>query len=298
MVRLGKLRAKTIRYTLLLLSLAAIVSLNFVAAEMVDENIGKISITPLRNEIAIQPGSTYQDKIKVTNGSGSNIRITMSVEEFGVLNEQYDYIFEEDADLANWVNFSDSNIELKPGQFKEIDYRIGVPISAEPGGRYVSLFASSDIIENGAITTRQRVGSLLYITVQGDVTRDGRLLSLSSPWLVLDNSDWSVNIQNTGTTHFRSEYSVSVRDIFDNQINYSSNDKLILPSTIRLVAGKFSLPIWPGIYKIVYAVSLGDKPSYKNTIYFIYLPFWSWGLSGLIVVYRVLIKKRKMIKKL
>ena len=140
--------------------------------------------------------------------------VSLSVEKFSVINQQYDYAFTEGSDLAKWVTFNPVEVNLTVGESKKISYTIGVPLSAEPGGRYISLFASTNVETlSGDTSSLQRIASLLYITVLGDVTRAGNLVSLTSPWAISGESIWSVAIQNTGTTHFRSRYNVQMNNL-------------------------------------------------------------------------------------
>lgn len=245
-----------------------------------------LTLSPLRNEIEIAPGTSLDGELTVTNSTDKLMAVRLNAEEFKVVNQQYDYAFTEESDTAKWVSFTSAEIDLAIGESKNIPFRIGVPLSAEPGGRYISLFASTDTgTTGGSISSRQRVASLLYITVTGDVTRDGNLLSLTSPWAVSGESMWSMALQNTGTTHFRSQYAVQMQKILGGgAVASSSGDVLILPGTVRTVPDKLPLPQLPGIYKVVYMIGLGDKPAVSETRWMIYAPLWAIILFAVIVI--------------
>jgi hypothetical protein len=229
--------------------------------------------------------------------------VLVYAEEFGVVNQNYDYAFTPESETVKWVIFDDPDFYLMPGETKDIKYDIAVPLSAEPGGRYISLFATTDTLshdgDTNAVKSRQRVASLLYINIQGDVSRLGNLMSLSSPWLIGEKSYWTATIQNTGTTHFHSAYSVVVNDaIFGNEMSKMSGDAMILPNSIRLVVEEFPMPRVPGIYKVTYTVGLGDMPSIINTRIMVYIPNWLYVVILLIAIYfviRSVIKKRSKI---
>ena len=125
----------------------------------------------------------------------------------------------------------------------------------------------------------------MYLTVTGKVTRSGSLFAINSPmWYVNENSVWSADIRNTGTTHFRSRYYVSLQNIFGNDVAPQlKGDALILPSTLRTVDGNIPKPPMPGIYRVVYDVGLGDSTAVREVRLIIYLPFWVMFLISIII---------------
>jgi hypothetical protein len=255
-----------------------------------------LTVSPLRSELNIAPGTSLDGVLTVTNSSDKVIGVNLSAEEFSVINQQYDYAFTAESNMSKWITFSQSELSLAIGEAKKVTFNVGVPLSAEPGGRYISLFASTDSGKQAeGVNSRQRVASLLYITVLGDVTRAGHLLSLTSPWVIFDKSIWSASIQNTGTTHFRSRYSVKIMSLFwDNTVANSSGDVLILPGTIRSVPDILPQPNLPGIYKIIYTIGLGDTPAKTETRYMLYMPLWAnlVTAAGALFLVFLLIRKR------
>ncbi len=262
-----------------------------------DEIPGKgLTLSPLRSELEIAPGTSLDGQIMVANSTDKLMAISFGAEEFSVINQQYDYAFAEDSDMTKWISFSPAQTDLMAGQNKLISFRVGVPLSAEPGGRYLSLFASTDVkTSDSGINSRQRVASLLYITVVGSVTRNGSLLSLTSPWAAGGESAWSMVLRNTGTTHFRSRYSAIIKNILDDsEAANVSGDTLILPGTVRSISDKLPLPQFPGIYKVVYTIGLGDKPSVVETRWLIYMPLWAIIIALVAIIFIILALFRKI----
>ena len=255
-----------------------------------------LTLSPLRTELDIAPGTSLDGILTVTNSTDKPMKVSLSAEEFSVINQQYDYAFTEGSDLAKWVTFNPVGVELTVGESKKISFTVGVPLTAEPGGRYISLFAGTDTgVQDGGVNLRQRVASLLYITVLGDVTRVGHLVSLSSPWAIAGKSMWSVALQNRGTTHFRSRYSVQLYNLLGNGMAANmSGDALILPGTVRAVSDILPLPQLPGLYKIVYTIGLGDTPAVVETRFVLYIPpmFIILGVIVAMLLVSVLLRKR------
>lgn len=259
-----------------------------------------LTLSPLRTELNISPGTAQNGQLKITNNSEKLMTVTMSSEVFSVTNPQYDYAFNTDSDLAKWVSFNHPEINLESGKSETIQYTVGAPLSAEPGGRYLSIFASTDsgLVSNG-VESRQRVASLFYITVLGDVSRVGHLLSLSSPWFISGNSSWNVTLQNTGTTHYRSRYNLQIKDLILGQTaSKMSGEALVLPNTIRLISDSLPAPFWPGLYKAVYNIGLGDNPAVTKTRLILYMPIWTTILAVVIIAALIYwLTHKKLIKK-
>ncbi len=233
-----------------------------------------LMLSPLRSELDIAPGTSLDGTLTVTNSTDKVMAVSLDAEAFSVINQQYDYAFTRESALAKWVTFTPAEATLAAGESQTILFTVGVPLTAEPGGRYIGLFVSTNTaIQDGGVSSRQRIASLLYITVTGDVSRVGHLVSLSSPWAVGGDSRWSVAVQNTGTTHFRSRYNVNVQNVVGHAVVASmAGDALILPGTVRSVSDTLPLPRLPGLYKYIYTIGLGDTPATVETRYVLYLP--------------------------
>lgn len=254
----------------------SIVPFQNVAAQDLQKSKG-LTLSPLRSELNIEPGTSLDGTFTVKNSTDKTMMVSLSAEEFSVINQQYDYAFTAESDITKWIRFDSNDVDLVAGELRKIKYAVAVPLSAEPGGRYISLFASTDTgASDSAASSRQRIASLVYITVLGDVSRDGNLLSLTSPWLISGQTTWSAAIQNTGTTHFRSDYEIKLNNIIGNQtVATKTGSSLILPGSVRLVSGDLPIPNYPGFYKITYTIGLGDKPSIIQTRYLLYLPLYA-----------------------
>lgn len=233
-----------------------------------------LSVSPIRTELDLAPGTSTELVLTIENATTSTSEVRLSAESFTPINAQYDYAFDIATETARWVRFAQPTITLAAGETRDVVYSVGIPLDAEAGGKYLSVFASSNIIEEGAeLTSRQRVGSLLYINVQGEVTRTGELIGLNSPLLIAGDSQWSMSLGNGGTTHYRSRYNVTVQPLFGDQVIASTGgDALILPGTVRTLVESLPAPKLPGIYKLVYAIGLGDTPAVKEVRYVLYIP--------------------------
>lgn len=232
----------------------------------------RLRLTPLRSEIIIQPGEAYKGSLTLKNTGKTTLHVHLSAEAFGVINENYDYVFKPDSPISSWVNFAQTDVVVDAGETYTAHYLIQVPIGAEPGGKYISLFAAAQPDTDQGITTVDRVGSLVYLTVPGNVTATGQLLSLSSPIIATDDFSWSATIRNSGSTHFRSSYQADLETLWNTPIAMTKDSALILPASIRLIQSGLDMPRLLGIYKVTYHFSLGDNPTATQTKLLIYAP--------------------------
>lgn len=231
-----------------------------------------LALTPLRTELEIAPGTSLTRTLTVQNTTTAEMIVQLSTESFSTINPQYDYKFDDASELASWVVYAPDYLVLQPGETRDVPFTVGVPLNSEPGGRYISLFASSDSPPIDGVNARQRVGSLLYITVTGDVSRIGKLYSLYTPWLITSSVPWTMNIQNSGSTHFHSRSSLTLRTLLGEEVSVTNGDSLILPGTIRSIESIIPTPLWPGVYIAEYQIGLGDTPGVSETKLLIYAP--------------------------
>jgi hypothetical protein len=298
------LRWRTVFSQLVIITLVSFITfstfMHHASAQVAHTPIG-LTLTPVRTELEISPGTSVDGALTITNTTQSKMSVSITAESFSVINPQYDYAFDAETELTKWVHFSQATYILEKGETKTAPYTIGVPLSAEPGGRYLSLFASYDVSTSDThAQSRQRVGSLLYINVSGDASRQGSIISLKSPSIITGRSLWSVSIRNSGTTHFRSRYSVTVESIIGNgSVAQSVGNILILPGTVRLVTDTLPLPSLPGIYRLTYTIGLGDTPAQTMTYYIVYLPpvvivvaLLAIILTGSLITQKVVRKRR------
>jgi len=240
-----------------------------------------LTLAPLREEMTIAPGTTQKRTMGVLNSTEQPMTVQLSSEVFSVINPDYNYSFTEESEVARWVRFAETEIQLEAGESRSIAYEVAVPIGTEPGGAYISIFATNDTQqETSAITLKQRLGLLLYITVDGEVTRNGSLLSLSAPWIVGAEGRWSATLQNTGTAHFRSRFEVVIKDVFGGTVSSTTGESLVLPGTIRRVSEVLNVPFWPGVYTATYSIGLGDQPAYTESKRLLVVPLWLWLILG------------------
>lgn len=254
-----------------------------------------LTLSPLRTEIEILPGKSVKGSLKIVNATDDTMTVRMNAEAFRIVDKNYNYAFNQNADVIKWVTFKEQDVVLKARESKQMQYTIAIPMGAKPGGRYISMFATTDVKSpDGAINARQRVGSLFYLTVIGEMKIGGILTSVHSPLWVGGNSRWSMTVRNDETTHFRTNYSMTIHSIINDRVLHkSTGNALIMPDTEREIINTLNVPRLPGIYKMAISVDLGEYPSRHDTRLLVYVPLWMWGGIVFIIIIKTILVMRR-----
>ena len=250
-----------------------------------------ISIEPLRQEIELAPGQTIAKSLIVFNASANAETVNVDATSFNTVDKHYDYAFGNPPDLSGWIQLIENQAAIPPYSQHIFNYNVAVPNNAEPGGAYIAVFASTrDPVAalDRSTTVVERIGSLIYLTVSGQETKRGSLLSYATPKISFSRSNtWDLQVQNKGNTHFDSQITIRVRQWFGRTVASSTADHLILPGTIREMNGQYRLGRLPNLYHIQVAVGLGDNPAARTNRWLLYLPplpsLVTLGLFSLIV---------------
>lgn len=233
----------------------------------------RLSISPLRSEFTIPAGTSQTGSLTVYNTGKQALDVQMNTYLFTVTDNDYDYVFNENSPINQWIRYEPANFSLQPNASKIVTYSINVPVSASIGDKYFSMFASTAPgTSSSPIATTERVGSVAYVTVPGAISRTGKLINLRSPLFTGGNTTWSATIQNTGSSLFRSHYSMSLQTLWGQELVRKEGSALILSNSVRLVSDDLNMPQWLGIYKVTYSIELGDTPTAVITQPVLYLP--------------------------
>ena len=150
-----------------------------------------LSAIPPRLDITIKPGEVITKELKIRNESKIERIITTSSKDFIVTDNEGTPIQLDDVDesanrwaASSWIHLSPSNFKIKPGETKSLMITIIAPDDALAGGHYSMVLHSpkneSILTETGSFI-ETNVGTLVYITVPGDIKEDARVTEFSAP---------------------------------------------------------------------------------------------------------------------
>jgi hypothetical protein len=155
-------------------ALAFIVSPSFVKA---------LTVSPLRLELAANPGDTISATFKLFNEENKTNTYYFATANFEAKDETGQPEFTtQTGDLADWVQ-KPGSITLAPKSYQVVDFSIVIPKDAEPGGYFSSILASTKAPQAGggaAVTLSDQVGVLLLMRVNGDIKEGADVLEFDA----------------------------------------------------------------------------------------------------------------------
>lgn len=271
-----------------------------------------ITVSPVQQEITLNPGQNVEEKLRVTNPTSSSVTLYFSVLNFTSDNQDGKPTFYSDSQrssrfsLSSWITPNQKSLDLLAGQTKEVSYSISAPITAESGGHYGAILLSTQQPENtqggqATIGVVGLVGSLLLVTVPGNTVSHLDIDDFQSPSFLLGPpAIFTTILKNTGTIHLAPEGVITLKNWTGNTVtNLNINDKKgnILPQSQRTFENS-----WPfdwksfGRYTATLIVNYGSPQQQISTTRIFYIIPW-WLLIGigilLLLCLTIIILRRK-----
>jgi len=210
-----------------------------------------IQISPLTFNFELKTGETKTEKIIITNRNNEDLNYVIEKELFNQISEEGAPSFEGVPQqtglttLVDWISFPDAKEGvIKPGQEKEIPFKIDIPSGAEPGGHYAAIFAK-EVKKTPEGQTKlgvaSRVGALVLVSVPGKVTRSAQIEEFTFPKFVWQGPvEFSMKVKDTGTVHYDSEAKVDLKPILGKTKQVEMGTHTILPNTSRAYKGTWA----------------------------------------------------------
>lgn len=237
-------------------------------------------VTPVREFITVAPAASQQKSITLANNTDQPMTIDLSVEQFTVTDYAYDFHFKE---LTNdWIRLGRTQLELQPGKSTSVSYTVAPPQQAPPGGHYFSVFASATV-QNGAVASKVRAATTVYVTVQGDLALAGELKKVTLPTIAFGDIPFSMDVKNTGNTHFFAYVVGEMQGSKSPDVTH-----LLMPGTVRTIGSTIPAPLWPGVYAASVGYVTDDGKQVSHTQRVVYVPVWAIcagvGLVWIVIV--------------
>ena len=294
---------KTIRLLIPLL----VLTLSLVYLPIISE-VKAIALSPLTFELTANPGDTVTNVLKITNTDSFNVGITIDIDDFIPAGEEGGVSLEDPSEnntfsLASWVTATPSAFRLDAGKSMSVEFTILVPLDAEPGGHYSSVLAtvSASPLEGGGVAIAQKIGSLLLLSVAGDV-EEGIIIKEFS---VQNFSEYGpitllTRLENTGTIHVKPRGFILIKNILGKEVaKIDLPQKNVLPRSIRRIEVTWGERLMFGKYEATLIAIYGttNQPLSSVTSFWI-IPWKIAGavLLGIIVLLAILIKGRKRLR--
>lgn len=299
-----KLNPTPTKIFFLVLSLFAFNSLSSKIA-LAQSALGLTAIPP-RLEINVNPGQVITKEIKVRNESRSEKIISTSVKDFIVTDDLGTPLQIESTDessnrwtASSWIQISPSQVKLKPGETKSLVLTIITPENALAGGHYAMILHTPakevSLTQTGA-TIETNVGTLVYITVAGNITENALVKDFSAPkFSEYGPINFRTIITNLSDIHITPSGSINIYNLLGGKSAQIKLDNTnIFPSTSREFTNIFNRKFLFGRYKAQLNAVYGTTGQLLTaTIFFWVIPYKLIALLLAIIVVIVLILKLK-----
>jgi hypothetical protein len=161
-----------------------------------DNVVGDFVVGPGRIELEIKPGEEKVTNIIVTNRMGDTREFRLEIEDTAGSNDPKEAVVLLGSDrgpysLKDYISYDESSFVLRQGERATIPVTIRVPEDAEPGGLYGSVLTTTHSLPveqgglgedetQGGMAIVSRIGTLFFVTVPGDIEKEGALTGFST----------------------------------------------------------------------------------------------------------------------
>lgn len=144
------------------------------------DNAYAVTITPVRFEISSDPGQVVAGEMIVMNEQDETKTLYSSFENFEARGENGTPTFVPATEgLGTWIT-TETSITLNPRESKVVPFTINIPSGAEAGGHFAAIFWSNNPSDPGQVSIGAKIGTLVLLTVSGDITEEGKVMDFST----------------------------------------------------------------------------------------------------------------------
>ncbi|MCA9388451.1 hypothetical protein KC644_01665 [Candidatus Berkelbacteria bacterium] len=267
-------------------------------AQTADDGIS-LTVTPLTREVNVDPGETITGEVEFTNDSNSAVTLYPVVNDFEASNDpdsgapEFKSVTNEQG-LASWTNFDLDQVSLEAGQKGTFTYTIQVPDNADPGGHYGAVFGSTEAPNTGdsgsTIGIAARVGSLLLLTVSGEITTQGEIVDFRTDNNIYQSGpvNFRIAVKNNGNVHFTPMGTIDISGPTSKSIQVNDDEGRVLPSSVRNYDVSLTDDLPFGRYTANVDI-MGKAPNGETVPLTATTTFWVVPFSAILVLLLVLV---------
>jgi hypothetical protein len=225
-------------------------------------------VSPMIIELVGKPGDILTTNVSVFNDKENPVQIAVDVRDFEKKNNQI--IYRDDLPLSfsvnKWSSIKDNTLLLNGQTSKKVTIEVSIPEEAEMG-EHASLIGIKFLSPNtdSTVSVTTEILPVFYVTVtdpQGNI-------NLNRSWSILDfqadklnGGSISFRVENTGNVHLESGGTLTVRNIFTNNIEKIPIPSInILPKDTKDIAAEWKPSEWFGLYEATAEIHFGDEKS-------------------------------------
>lgn len=217
-----------------------------------------ISVSPGAIEAVAAKGEEVVQNFKIVNPGNSLARVNVNIINFS----------EKDQTPSAWLTVEPLELELKPGETKEISCKVKPPIDAE-GELRTRVCISSEEIGESMTPIGVRFNIPIYIAIQNTVKFGVEIEKVDIRYNSENKEiEGEIYINNKSNVHIRPEIKLTVKDLKDNlagRINVPYGQPAQKEET-RMFIFKEKMDLHPDRYKIVADVDYGSFYGLKDFV--------------------------------
>ena len=180
-------------------------------------------VWPVKVELDVAPGQEVNQTISIVNRLGKQAEFEIIVEDFiGDEKDVTKFLGEGKSSFSckDWFSPEVNKLQLDDKSKATLDVKIKVPEQVEPGDHYAAIFIKTKSNGEGAVSLASRIGSLFFLTVEGEQQKDGELKGFAISKRIFTDNHISFNLlfQNRGTIHLNPSGVVSIYNTFGKKI--------------------------------------------------------------------------------
>jgi hypothetical protein len=303
-------KTKILFFAIFLTVICLSVNVNFVYAYTIEnlniQNQGDIVVGPGKTEVLMSPGDNYTKEMLITNRSGVEKIIDISIEDFQGTNdpnETLQFLGDKKGpySLKDYVKPEITHINLKNGQRLRLPVVISIPATAAPGGLYGAAMVSASNLEEASGTVADnsaasrvkvitRIASLFFVRIKGDVINEGSLKDFKTEKSFYEAGpvNFQILFENKGSVYLSPYGSIEIKNILGQKIDERQVDPwFVLPGSTRERIIKWNSNFLFGRYSATLIMNRG----YNDIIDSKTFAFWviPWKIISIILIGLILI---------
>ncbi len=211
-----------------------------------------VSISPPVIEIEADPGNSIERSIEINNETNEERVYTIGVKKFEMIGEEGKQKFmpvseEGDFGLTSWIKYAENKITVPSKSTGKLKFTINVPLDADPGGHYASIYfntgkANLSESTNSAVGVEAQVNSLVLLRVSGEVIEKAELESFEmdggKTLLYRLPANFVLRLKNSGNIHIKPKGNIEIKNLFGKRVSLIDANPIksrVLPKSIRKI---------------------------------------------------------------
>jgi len=219
------------------------------------------NVDPARIEVSIPAGKRRGKTISVSNYSDHPMHLAIYLADVATAPDgtnEFPKVGTTEWSCAGWVQTVPAELDLKPGDTRDVRVSISAPPDAR-GGRYGMLFfETTPSYEQPGIGVNFRIGTLIDVTVSKTVQTQARLADVA----LVNAKELHVTLLNEGNALVRPTGRIKIFDARNAKIaqaDFNPRQLGVLPKTLRMLTQDLERPLPPGAYRLKVEIDYGAR---------------------------------------